>query len=89
MAWRAISSAPAFTWRLCRQHVDKVVLVQEDEIAGAMRWALEVPHFAAGGKCCARHRRAAAGLLDLTDRHVAVVTTGRNVSLETLRSILE
>ena len=44
---------------------------------------------AAGGKCCARHRRAAAGLLDLTDRHVAVVTTGRNVSLETLRSVLE
>ena len=29
------------------------------------------------------------GLLDLADRRVAIVTTGRNVSVETLRSVLE
>ena len=79
----------SITWRLCRQHVDQVVLVEEDEIAGAMRWAMEVPHLLLEGSAALGIAALRPGLLDLTDRHVAVVTTGRNVSLETLRSVLE
>ena len=78
----------SITWRLCRQHVDQVVLVEEDEIAGAMRWAMEVPHLLLEGSAALGIAALRPGLLDLTDRHVAVVTTGRNVSLDTLRGVL-
>ncbi len=79
----------SITWRLCRQHVDEVVLVEEDEIAEAMRWAMEVPHLLLEGSAALGIAALRPGVLDVTDRHVAVVTTGRNVSLETLRGVLE
>ena len=34
----------SITWKLCRQLVDEVVVVDEEAIADAMRWALDVPH---------------------------------------------
>ena len=34
----------SITWKLCRQLVDEVVVVDEEAIADAMRWAIEVPH---------------------------------------------
>jgi threonine dehydratase len=79
----------SITWRLCRQLVDQVVLVEEEEIAGALRWSVEVPHVLLEGSAALGIAALRPGLLDLADRHVAVVTTGRNVSVDTLRSVLE
>jgi threonine dehydratase len=79
----------SITWRLCRKLVDQVVLVEEEEIAGALRWSVEVPHVLLEGSAALGIAALRPGLLDLADRHVAVVTTGRNVSVDTLRSVLE
>jgi threonine dehydratase len=78
----------SITWKLCRQLVDEVVLVEEDAIADAMRWALEVPHTLLEGSAVLGIAALRAGVVDVTDRHVALVTTGRNVGPDTLRSLL-
>jgi threonine dehydratase len=78
----------SITWKLCRQLVDEVVLVEEDAIADAMRWALEVPHTLLEGSAVLGIAALRAGVVDVTDRHVALVTTGRNVGPDTLRSRL-
>jgi threonine dehydratase len=78
----------SMTWKLCRQLVDEVVVVDEEAIADAMRWALDVPHVLLEGS-------AALGIAALRTRavsveagRVAVVTTGRNVSADILRTVL-
>jgi threonine dehydratase len=78
----------SLTWRLCRDHVDEVVLVEEDAIADALRWSLDVPRVLLEGSGVLGIAALRAGRIDATDRNVAVVTTGRNVSLEVLRSVL-
>jgi threonine dehydratase len=75
----------SITWSMCRQLVDEVVLVEEDAIADAMRWALEVPHTLLEGSAVLGIAALQAGAVDVTDRNVAVVTTGRNVGPETIR----
>jgi threonine dehydratase len=78
----------AITWKLCRDLVDEVVLVDEEEIRDALRWAVEVPHTLLEGSAALGIAALQAGRVDATDRRVAIVTTGRNVALETLRSVL-
>jgi threonine dehydratase len=78
----------SITWRLCRQLVDRVVVVEETEIADAMRWAVEVPHLLLEGSAVLGIAALRPGLIDLGGRNVAVVTTGRNVSVETVRGVL-
>jgi threonine dehydratase len=78
----------SITWKLCRQLVDEIVLVEEDEIASAMRWALDVPHILLEGSAALGIAALRPGLLELADRQVAVVITGRNVTTETLRAVL-
>lgn len=77
----------SITWKLCRQLVDEVVLVEEDAIADAMRWALEVPHTLLEGSAVLGIAALRAGAVDVTERNVAIVTTGRNVGRETLRAL--
>ena len=78
----------SITWKLCRRLVDEVVLVEEDEIADAMRWALDVPHLLLEGSAVLSIAALRPGLIDVSGRNVAVVTTGRNVSTATLRTLL-
>ncbi|MDQ3344918.1 MAG: pyridoxal-phosphate dependent enzyme, partial [Chloroflexota bacterium] len=78
----------SLTWKLCRQLVDEVVLVDEEQILDAMRWALEVPHLLLEGSAVLGIAALRPGLLDVTDRNVAIVTTGRNLSMDTLRRVL-
>ena len=75
------------TWKLCRDTVDEVVVVEEDAIADAMRWALEVPHTLLEGSAVLGIAAVRAGLVDVSGRNVAIVTTGRNVGPETLRAL--
>ena len=78
----------SITWKLCRQLVDEVVLVEEDAIADAMRWTLEVPHLLLEGSAVLGIAALRAGLVSVEGRNIAVVTTGRNVTPEVLRSVL-
>ena len=78
----------SITFKLCRQLVDEIVLVEEPQIVDAMRWALEVPHLLLEGSAVLGIAALRPDLMDVTGRHVAIVTTGRNVSLETLRAAL-
>jgi threonine dehydratase len=79
----------SITWALCRRLVDEVVLVDEDEIAAAMRWAIETQHLLLEGSgvlgIAALLGHRAQGL---DGRRVAVVCTGRNVDAATLQRVL-
>jgi threonine dehydratase len=78
----------SITWELCRGLVDEVVIVDEEEIADAVRWALEVPHTLLEGSAALGIAALRARRIDVAERQVAVVTTGRNVSTELLRRII-
>ena len=76
------------TWKLCRELVDEVVVVEEEAIAGAMRWAIDVPHLLLEGSAVLGIAALRAGAIEVTERRVAVVTTGRNVGAELLRGVI-
>ena len=78
----------SITWKLCRQLVDEVVLVEEDAIGDAMRWALEVPHILLEGSAVLGIAALRTELVTAQGRNVAIVTTGRNVSPDVLRTVL-
>ncbi len=78
----------SITWKMCRQLVDQVVVVDEQRIADAMRWAIEVHHLVVEGSGALGIAALQARLGGLAGRRVAVVLTGRNVDGETVRSIL-
>ena len=77
----------SITWRMCRQLVDEVVLVDEEQIADAMRWAIEVHHLVVEGSGALGIAALRARLGGLSGRRVAVVITGRNVDGATLRKV--
>lgn len=78
----------SITWTLCRQTVDEIVLVEEDEIADALRWSLEVPHLLLEASAVLGIAALRAGRVDAAERRVAVVTTGRNIATQALRAAL-
>ncbi len=78
----------SITWALCRRLVDEVVLVSEDQIHDAMRWAAEVPHILLEGSAALGIAALRSGATDVADRRVAIVSTGRNVDGDTLRRAL-
>jgi threonine dehydratase len=78
----------SITWRLCRELVDEVVVVDEEAIAAAMRWALDVPHVLLEGSGALGIAALQARAVAVEGQRVAVVTTGRNLTPETLRALL-
>ena len=79
----------SITWTMCRRLVDEVVLVEEDEIADALRWALDVPHTLLEGSAALGIAAGLAGRIDDVDeRRIAVVTTGRGIGVEAVKAIL-
>ena len=78
----------SITWKLCRQLVDEVVVVEEDATALAVRWAFEVPHILLEGSAALGIAALRAGAVNVIGRNVAVVTTGRNIGAEALQAVL-
>jgi threonine dehydratase len=78
----------SITWRMCRQLVDEVVLVEEDEIAEAMRWASDVPHLLLEGSAVLGIAALRAHRGELEQRRVTVVVTGRNLDRSALGRFL-
>ncbi|MFN8467075.1 MAG: threonine/serine dehydratase [Caldilineaceae bacterium] len=79
----------AVTFALCQALVDEYVLVSEAKIAAAMRAIMEGQHLLVEGAAGV----AVAALLKTQERwqgkQVAGILCGGNISLETLRSVLE
>jgi threonine dehydratase len=78
----------SITWKLCRDLVDQLVVVDEDAIAAAMRWALEVPHILIEGSAALGIAAIRPEIANVGGRNVAVVLTGRNVAADALRGVL-
>lgn len=79
----------SITWKLCQRLVDEVVMVDEEAIAAAMRWCLEVAHVAIEGSAALGVAALNPGIIDVTSRRVAVVLTGRNFTADVMRRVLE
>jgi threonine dehydratase len=79
----------SITWRMCKQLVDEVVLVDEPQIAEAMAWAADVHQLMVEGSAALPIAALRARLGGLAGRRVAAVLTGRNVDLNTMRSVFE
>jgi len=78
----------SLTWKMCRQLVDEVVVVDEEQIAEAMAWAIDVHHLVLEGSGALGIAALRARLGGLAGRRVAVVLTGRNVDGAALRTVL-
>ncbi|HEX2193535.1 MAG TPA: pyridoxal-phosphate dependent enzyme [Candidatus Limnocylindria bacterium] len=78
----------SITWRMCKQLVDEMVVVDEDQVAEAMAWLLDAHRLLAEGSAVLPIAALRAGLAELRGRRVAAVITGRNVDPATLRSVL-
>ena len=77
----------ALTFPLCRDLVDEWIDVPEDEIAAAMRYAIEVEHLlieGSAGVALAASRKLRLG----SGERVTIVLCGANVSAERLKSAL-
>ena len=79
----------SLTWKMCRQLVDEIVLVDEPEIADAVRWALDVPHLLLEGSAVLGIAALRAGhITGVEGKRVAVVTTGRGIDLAGLARVI-
>jgi len=78
----------SITWKMCRQLVDEVVVVDEEQIRDAMRWTADTHHLVLEGSAALGVAALRARLGGLAGRHAAVVLTGRNVDSETFRDVI-
>jgi threonine dehydratase len=79
----------SITFKMCRQLVDDVVVVDEEQIADAMAWALQVHHLAIEGAAALPIAALRTRLGGMAGRRVTAVLTGRNVDVATLRAVLD
>ena len=78
----------AITVPLVKQHVDRVVLVSEVQIAEAMRWCVDVAGWLVEGGGAVGVAALLAGVVEADDRPTVVVVSGGNIAGETLRAVL-
>jgi threonine dehydratase len=78
----------SITVDLAGRYVDGVVLVEEAEIATAMRDVLEHEHVLVEGSAAVAAAALRAGRLPVAGRRVVLVLTGRNVAPSVLRAAL-
>lgn len=74
--------------RILREHLDDLVLVSDAQIRAAMRLLLEATHTVAEPAGAAATAAALALRARLRDRTVAIILSGGNATLETLRTVL-
>ncbi|HET7581156.1 MAG TPA: pyridoxal-phosphate dependent enzyme [Candidatus Limnocylindria bacterium] len=79
----------SITWKMARQLVDEVVLVDEEQIADAMHWLADAHHLMVEGSAALGVAGLRAQLGGLAGRRVAVVLTGRNVDVASYRVALD
>lgn len=80
--------AGSITIDLVRRHVDRIVLVEEDAIARAMRWLLLEHGQVVEGGGAVTVAALQTDVVEVDDRSTALVISGGNVDEATLRRIL-
>ena len=78
----------SITVELAKRYVDQIVLVEESEIAAAMRAILEHEHVLVEGSAAVTAAALRTGRVPVAGRHVVLVLTGRNVAPSVLRATL-
>ena len=78
----------SITFDLVRRHVAGMVLVEEPEIAGAMRLVLEHEHCLVEGSAAVAVAALCRGLVPAVGRRVVLLLTGRNVAPSVQRAVL-
>jgi threonine dehydratase len=68
------------------RYVDQIVLVEEAEIAAAMRAILELEHVLVEGSSAVTAAAIGTGRLPIDGKRVVLVLTGRNVAPSVLRA---
>ncbi len=76
------------TIKLCRQHVDRIVLVDEAAIAEAMRWLLREQGWLVEGGGAVGVAALLTGVIPASEQPTAIVITGSNIDYETLKRVL-
>ena len=76
------------TFEMCRQYVDKVVAVSENEIAGAILSVLEKQKLVAEGAGAVGIAAAMYGKVDLQGKTVCALLSGGNVDVTMLERII-
>ena len=77
------------TFEMCRQYVDKVVAVSENEIAGAILSVLEKQKLVAEGAGAVGIAAAMYGKVDLRGKTVCALLSGGNVDVTMLERIIK
>jgi threonine dehydratase len=78
----------ALTFPVLAPLVDRVALVTENEIRAGVRWMLEHHQYLIEPTAAVAIAACLSGKVGALDQPTAVVVTGRNVSMETIRSLL-
>jgi threonine dehydratase len=73
-----------YTFNLNHDYVDKTILVSEEEIAGAMTFALDQEHLVVEGGGAVGIAALLAGKVEALGEKVALVISGSNVGLSRL-----
>lgn len=78
----------SMTFELCRKYVDEFISVSENEIAEAIKSAISMKHFLIEGAAAL----TIAAFLKVANRYkhnnIALILSGSNISLETLKTII-
>ena len=80
--------AGSITFDVCREIVDEFVLVDEDEIAAAMRLYMDSEHQLIEGAAGVAIAAMLAKKAELADCKVVILVCGANIGRETLRSVI-
>lgn len=80
----------SITVELVKRHVSELVSVTDDEMSEAIRWLVKTHGFVAEGAGAATIAAVQAGMIpeEYLDADVVVIITGRNITLDTLSSVL-
>ncbi|GAB1420322.1 hypothetical protein MASR2M15_04130 [Anaerolineales bacterium] len=81
--------AGSITIELCKQYVDQIVLVDETQIAQAMRWMLEVQGLLTEGGAVVGVAALLNNLIPTDGKKTVVVISGANVDSATIQKILK
>jgi threonine dehydratase len=78
----------AITFELCRQLIDRFIVVSEEEIAAAMRDFIDSHHMLLEGAAGVAIAGLLANKARYAQKNVVVVVCGGNISRETLKQVL-
>ena len=84
----AVKKPGALTYEYCKQYVDEIVTVTDDEISAAILALMEQHKLVAEGAGAVAVAAAMFGKVDLTDRKTVCVVSGGNIDVSILSRVI-